>query len=269
MLNTEKIRKRLIHEGLKETEHIQDFFLINKHVTRHLETLRFMKSNNLKLTSFALSRLYRADVVIRKQIVDVLMPIELSIVTKLQYWLSHNHVDFQAVKSASIFEDLNVINPRARWKARKNHEFVIESVVKISGKWNTNDMEEIVFHMTFGQVSAFIRSLPRDAVDKILKLPKGTAIDSLDYVVSIRNYIFHLGQLFIKDDLKIKPHISLKLKDLVIHINNIAYGDYNDALSKDIRRYEENIMSKNNFTESEQKQLRELFLVINTKMFGV
>ncbi len=85
MLNIEDIRKRLIHEGLKETENIEDFYLINKHITRHLDTLRFMKSNNLKPTSFTLSRLYRADVVIRKQIVDVLMPIELSIVTKLQY----------------------------------------------------------------------------------------------------------------------------------------------------------------------------------------
>ncbi len=123
--------------------------------------------------------------------------------------------------------------------------------------------------MSFGQVSAFIRSLPQDTVNKILQLSKGAAIDSLDYVVSIRNYIFHLGQLFIKGDLRIKPRISLKLKDLVMHINNIAYGDYGDSLSKGIKRYEENILLKNSFSESEEKQLRELFLVINTKMFGV
>ena len=266
-IDIKDIKRKLLHEGLLEFIHINDHYLINKHISRYQNTIRFMNKNKIRLTSFALVTIYKADIVIRNEMNRVLMGIEMSVKSKLLYFLEKNKISHDDIVLKNAFDDIKNLKPTLKKERGENNKYIANKIRNLQKRWKFNSIIQTVSRLTFGDVKALITALPKNCSEFIFNnKTKKETITSLDYIVHIRNYIAHLNQIFIKNSLRIKSHIAILLNEFVIHISNVAYGDYVDKLKEFYNHYKNSVLRK---SANNKEEAEDIFVILHKKLFGV
>jgi len=266
-IDIKDIKRKLLHEGLLEFAHIKDHYLINKHILRYQNTIRFMNKNKIRSTSFALVTIYKADIVIRNEMNRVLMGIEMSVKSKLLYFLEKNNISHDDIVLQNAFDDIRNLKGALKKERGGNNDYIANKIIKLQKRWKFNSIIQTVSSLTFGDVKALISALPTNCSKFIFdNKSKEETITSLGYIVDIRNYIAHLNQIFIKNSLRIKSHIAILLNEFVTHISNVAYGDYADKLKEFFNNYKNSILGK---SADNKDEVENIFIILHKKLFGV
>lgn len=234
---------------IHDIDHMKTY-LEKKHTSRYIELIKFIRANGLVNNDELLNYLYRADVVIRREISEILKPIEIWIATKICYWLEENKFKIKDYYCGIFFEDVSSVEVRDnRWYANKaiTKQYTIHTMMGIN-KNGAMDKEPwlIVNEMTFGQLSAFISLLPEESISDIFKgieLKKADWEMTIEDIVCLRNHIAHHSLLFTN-----KKVYSYKRKvminDLIDSLCIIAKENYRERLQNSIIRYRDNMLKK-------------------------
>lgn len=267
-IDIEKMRRKLYDRGIEFDSNFNDYYLETKHINRFLQLAEFMNAKELKLNSEILSRLYRADVVCRQEMLKVLFPIELKITTRLIYLLEGNNVNLENFWDAELWLNPKEVylksNSYKKWLIA-NEEFAMKSVSEVKEKWNPRNIYELLTQFSFGQIASLIKKLKPEYRIHVLELDNDNDSIGIDSIVNIRNYIAHLGILFINGPIRVSPHKNFKLSEFLEKIDKLASGNFQRDFSKSINDYAERSINK--IQDHELKEdIKKMFEVIKVSL---
>ena len=250
-----KIKKLLVENGLLDdlTEEF-DYYLKTKSTSRFVYLLKWLRQNKIECNEWTLSSIYKIDVVIRRMISEILKPIELKVKTHISFLLEEESISVKALKSGIAFENLSELSDSLFEKKINTTNFVIRTIGNLQKKFKGN-LDEIINELMFGQVSALVSLFKIDLIEKLFGSSEKTKIvDSLEYVVSLRNHIAHHNIIFSIKDLYINNK-KISIKNVIESLHFIAEGDFNRKLLDNIERYRDNLMNKHHSDDEEKQQL--------------
>lgn len=212
-------------------------YLEEKHVSRYISIIGFMKKYNLPLNDEVMFILYKADVVIRRDLARILKPIEIRIRSQICYWLEEMQYSIEDYLSGSFLQkDVNGKND--------SKKFMIKVFKKIYAEHNfLNEPWLIAEYLTFGQISLLLQLIDEKNSVKIFKNKKITMIEWIDLIgqiVKLRNQIAHHSIILSISNVDEKQSI----KEFIIALSRVTRDDYIEKFENFILKYKESVSKK-------------------------
>ena len=201
-----------------------------------------------------LSSIYKIDIVIRRMISEILKPIELKVKTHISFLLEEESISIKSLKSGVAFENISELNNDIFEKKIKTTNFVIRTIKNLEYKFKGN-IDEIIKELMFEQVSALVSLFKIELIEKLFNSSeKIKIVNSLEYVVKLRNHIAHHNIIFSTKDLYVNKK-KISIKNIIEFLHFIAEGDFNKKLLINIEGYRDNVISKYYSNNETEKQL--------------
>lgn len=250
-----KIKDTLIQSGfVGDFSEDFDYFLKTKPTTRFINLIKWLRQNNIECNEWTLSSIYKIDVVIRRMISEILKPIELKIKTHVSFLLEKENISINSLKSGAAFENIYQVHHSLFEKKINTTNFVIKTIKNLQRKFN-GDLDAIINELMFGQVVALISLFKIDLIEKLFNsIEKIKIINSLEYVVNLRNHIAHHNIIFNIKTLHVNNR-NISIKEVINSLHFIAEGDFKEELSSKIENYKNNWIRKYLLEDEAKKDL--------------
>ncbi|TCG11962.1 Abi family protein [Mycoplasma todarodis] len=233
----QEIRK-MQNEGLIMKENcISNYHLSNKHSSRYISIIKWLKSRNLDTSCELVEQLYKADVVIRRQLSEILKPIEIQISSWVKYYFTFNNIGIKELLTKEIYED---IDDFSIYTYKENSLNFVQGKLK---RKKGAPLDSTIDEMTFGTLVGLICLMDPKRIELIFSddefaMTKKELTNILNEMVCLRNYISHNNVLF-SDKKLILNNKSLSLKTIIYSLDKITLGSYSTKLRKYIINYQE------------------------------
>ncbi|TCG10276.1 Abi family protein, partial [Mycoplasma marinum] len=242
-------------------ECISNYHLSNKHCSRYLTLLKWMRGNKIKILCPLLEQLYKTDVVIRRELSEILKPIEIQISSWVKYYFQFNDIGLDQINDGSIFE--NIEDFSIYTNKQKSKSFIQGKIKNVSKNNSTDDIFQIIDELSFGELIGLISLLNINHIkeifpDREFKMDKMQLIRILNEMVFLRNWIAHNNILFTTRETKLYQEV-LTLRDIVASLDKITLGNYSKKLQENIIRYKERSLNR---YEVKNKSSKEEFLLM-------
>lgn len=252
-----EIRDIFFSEGVHKFDEPTFFeYFEKKHYERFIPLAKWLKSKvNFKISASMISRVYRADVVLRQELQSLLWPLELTIATALSNFIENKSEKFDKNSVIDVLLDETLLEPIQNLGSRKEimtyfqtQMFVEDSIKKILKRRKPESFYAIFREMALGQKISYLRLLSESNAQEILGTSKSKyhIIKFLEMVQALRNHIAHLNPL-----LGTKIHFEGKTQvfsigECIVAANEIVDWELSTNLKEKIQKYFENSLKKLN-----------------------
>ncbi|CAM9128304.1 Abi family protein [Mycoplasma todarodis] len=229
--------EKMQNKGLKiNGSCMSNYHLSNKHSSRYILIIEWLKSRNLSTSCEFVEQLYKADVVIRRQLSEILKPIEIQFGSWIKYYFTFNNIGVKELLNKEPYEksaDFSIYTHK-----KGSLKFVQD---KLKGK-ESIPINDIIDRMMFGTLVGLICLLDKKHIDIIFSdnefsMTKEEFTNILNEMVYLRNYIAHNEILFSNKKLFINER-TISLKSIIISLDKITLGSYSQKLEKYILKYQ-------------------------------
>ena len=246
------IKQSLINAGMpNDISEAFNHFLSKKDTSRFIELILWLRKNRIAPTEFAVSSLYKLDVVVRRMFSEILKPIELEIQAHLVLLFKKHKITYNKIFSGVIFENIYKINNTLFKKKISTTNFVLNTIGKLQR--NGMNLYDSIRELTFGQIIALISILKNEFVSELFENgDKAKNIKTLQDITTIRNHIAHHKLLFTTKKIIVAKK-EIKFSQLLVSLSSVATGDYTSELINKIENYRGNWIRKH-LSEKEHEQ---------------
>ena len=237
-------------------------FISLKHHSRFEYLIKWLRANELAVNELNISTLYKADVVVRRMLSEILKPIELSIQAKLMSWVENNNITVQDLTNGKHYECINCIPRKTVANKINTWSWMNGSIQKIRNKIaysekckkNSIPLSRIISDFTFGQLSAIISLFPQEIIKDVFNFigDKKEYCLTLEKIVELRNSIAHHSIIFNDKSFNIKS-VKYSLKEVIESLSMVTWGNYRETLKDKIISYRNNTINKYHSGNEENK----------------
>lgn len=227
--------------------------LVNKHYSRYVEVIEFLRRHALPLTQELMEATYRADIVIRRMIDEVLKAFEMSLKTKIMLCAEKLNWSLEKTTCYNIaFDDWSQKRKDFRQKKNNSRTFILESIEKILDKnEDFRYWSDIVNEFQFGQIVSLLQ-VENDETFKqtfqfdknILSFSKEVVTNNLELVGQLRNLIAHINIILKPKPFKGQKFSKIKLATSINCLHELVRGDFKQNLARKINDYKISCLKK-------------------------
>lgn len=235
--------EKLVNEGLKVDDmNVLHANLKDRHFSRYLKLLKFMKNYNIQPTSNNLYTIYRIDVNLRRTLLKYIKPMEVQISSSLSYYFEEINITLEEFINCEFAFDFETLGDdkssldkfeKKKKKLSKLFQGLYTKNPDAKQPW------EIIDALTFTKKLRIIELMDPTEIKKMSvfkKVSKNEAIDIIDEIILLRNHITHFN-ILLSDDYINRKKASKFFKSCLQSLRKFARNDIMTNLHEDMFNY--------------------------------